>query len=125
MAELRPHDLLLDEDPAGLQHHGEAKVTDPQMLRRLEEEIPPLGARTLLGAPGIATRNKKLLGAPGLTTRNKDVEGSTRCLAGYGRGTVANIVGYGPLPSPTYLLAMASNLRAKASYLLTKAFGTV
>ena len=31
-----------------------------------------LGARTLLGAPGIATRNKKLLllGAPGLTTRS-------------------------------------------------------
>ena len=26
----------------------------------------------LLGAPGIATRNKKLLGAPGLTTRSKD-----------------------------------------------------
>ena len=24
-----------------------------------------LGARTLLGAPGIATRNKKLLGTPG------------------------------------------------------------
>ena len=31
-----------------------------------------LGARTLLGAPGIATRNKKLLRAPGLTTRSKD-----------------------------------------------------
>ena len=26
----------------------------------------------LLGAKGIATRNKKLLGAPGLTTRSKD-----------------------------------------------------
>ena len=31
-----------------------------------------LGAMTLLGAPGIATNNKKLLGAPGLTTRSKD-----------------------------------------------------
>ena len=31
-----------------------------------------LGARTLVGAPGIATKNKKLLGAPGLTTRSKD-----------------------------------------------------
>ena len=31
-----------------------------------------LGARTLLGAPGIATSSKKLLGAPGLTTRSKD-----------------------------------------------------
>ena len=30
-----------------------------------------LGARTLLGAPGIATRNKKL-GAPGLTARSED-----------------------------------------------------
>ena len=29
-------------------------------------------ARTLLGAPGITTRNKKLLGAPGLTNRSKD-----------------------------------------------------
>ena len=31
-----------------------------------------LGARALLGAPGIATRNKKLLGAPGIATRSKD-----------------------------------------------------
>ena len=29
-------------------------------------------ARTLLGTPGHTTRNKKLLGAPGLTTRSKD-----------------------------------------------------
>ena len=27
-----------------------------------------LGARTLLGAPGLTTRNKKLLGAPGIAT---------------------------------------------------------
>ena len=33
---------------------------------------PLLGARTLLGAPGLATRNKKLLGAPGIATRSKD-----------------------------------------------------
>ena len=32
---------------------------------------PLLGARTLLGAPGLTTRNK-LLGAPGLASRNKD-----------------------------------------------------
>ena len=36
-----------------------------------------LGTKMLLGAPGIATRNKNvgarpLLGAPGLTTRSKD-----------------------------------------------------
>ena len=31
-----------------------------------------LGARTLLGAKGIATSNKKLLGAPGIATRSKD-----------------------------------------------------
>ena len=31
-----------------------------------------LGARTLLGAPGLTIRNKKLLGAPGIATRNKD-----------------------------------------------------
>ena len=31
----------------------------------------------LLGAQGIATRNKKLLGAPGLTTRSKDATRST------------------------------------------------
>ena len=29
-----------------------------------------LGAKTLLGAPGLTTRNKKLLGAPGRTTRS-------------------------------------------------------
>ena len=31
-----------------------------------------LGAMTLLGTKGIATRNKELLGAPVLTTRSKD-----------------------------------------------------
>ena len=31
-----------------------------------------VGTRTLLGAKGIATRNKKLLVAPGIATRNKD-----------------------------------------------------
>ena len=36
-----------------------------------------LGARTLLGAPGIATRNKKLLGAPGRTTRSKTLLGTS------------------------------------------------
>ena len=30
----------------------------------------------LLGAPGIATRNKKLLGAPGIATRNKKLLGA-------------------------------------------------
>ena len=28
-----------------------------------------LGAKTLLGAPGLTTRSKKLLGAPGIATR--------------------------------------------------------
>ena len=37
----------------------------------LNQSIQLLGARTLLGAPGIATRSKKLLGAPGRTTRSK------------------------------------------------------
>ena len=32
----------------------------------------PLGARTLLGAPGLTTSNKKLLGAKGIATRSKD-----------------------------------------------------
>ena len=31
-----------------------------------------LGARTLLGAPGLTTRNNKLLGAKGIATRSKD-----------------------------------------------------
>ena len=31
-----------------------------------------LGARTLLGAPGLTTRNKKLLGAPGIVTRSME-----------------------------------------------------
>ena len=47
-----------------------------------------LGARTLLRAPGIATRsilttsNKKLLGAPGLTTSNKCLTSSNKKLLG-------------------------------------------
>ena len=36
--------------------------------------MPLLGARTLLGAPGLTTRNKKLLGAPGIATRSKRFE---------------------------------------------------
>ena len=35
-----------------------------------------IGARTLLGAPGHTSRNKKLLRAPGLTTRNKKLLGA-------------------------------------------------
>ena len=31
-----------------------------------------LGARTLLGAPGLTTRSKTLLGSPGIATRSKD-----------------------------------------------------
>ena len=31
-----------------------------------------LGAKTLLGAPGLTTRNKKLLGTKGIATRSKD-----------------------------------------------------
>ena len=31
-----------------------------------------LGARTLLGPPGLTTRSKKLLGAKGIATRSKD-----------------------------------------------------
>ena len=31
-----------------------------------------LGARTLLRAPGLTTRNKKLPGAPGIAIRSKD-----------------------------------------------------
>ena len=43
---------------------------------QVEEELDSIPMynlkRQLLGAPGIATSNKKLLGAPGLTTRSKD-----------------------------------------------------
>ena len=35
-----------------------------------------LGARTLLGAPGLTTRSKKLLGAKGIATRNKKLLGT-------------------------------------------------
>ena len=34
-----------------------------------------LGARTLLGAPGLTTRSKKLLGAKGIATRSKVATG--------------------------------------------------
>ena len=44
---------------------------------------PLLGARTLLGAPGLTTRNKKLLGAPGIATKSKD---ASRLEAAIGTG---------------------------------------
>ena len=39
-------------------------------LRKGQQRL--LGARTLLGAPGLTTRNKKLLGGPGIATRSRD-----------------------------------------------------
>ena len=50
----------------------------------------PLGARTLLGAPGCNTRNKNLLGAPGIATRRRRLEKPMqmwrlRCIGGKGR----------------------------------------
>ena len=45
--------------------HTRASTSGSNATRRL-------GARTLLGAPGIATRNKKLLGAKGIAIRSKD-----------------------------------------------------
>ena len=53
--------LVLGTD--GLKEHS-AK----QCVRRKMQ----LGARTLLGAPGRTTKNKKLLGAKGIATRSKD-----------------------------------------------------
>ena len=45
-----------------------------------EISIRPLGARTLLGARGIASRSKDATnGAPGLTTRNKMLLGFCCC----------------------------------------------
>ena len=38
----------------------------------LEQRASLLGARTLLGALGLTTSNKKLLGAKGVATRSKD-----------------------------------------------------
>ena len=38
--------------------------------------------RTLLGAPGLTTRNKKLLGAKGIATRSKDATSSSALLLG-------------------------------------------
>ena len=48
--------------------------------------VKQLGARTLLGAPGL-TRNKKLLGAPGITTRSKKLLGNpwSHCDMGWRR----------------------------------------
>ena len=41
------------------------------------KSVSLLGARTLLGAPGLTTRNKAtLLGAPGIATSNKKKERS-------------------------------------------------
>ena len=55
----------------------ERERTTPTMVQRSKlffghvlDFLP--GTRTLLGTPGIATRNKKLLGAKGIATRSKD-----------------------------------------------------
>ena len=44
--------------------------------RRHPKRWTRLGARTLLGAPGLTTRNKKLLGAPGIATSSKKILGA-------------------------------------------------
>ena len=41
-----------------------------------------LGARTLLGAKGIATRSKNATRAPGLTTRSKDATSNKGLIKG-------------------------------------------
>ena len=60
-----------------------------------------LGARTLLGAPGLTPSNKKLLGAPGIATRsnkassNKCIASSNKCLTSSNKkllGTVSSLV---------------------------------
>ena len=43
------------------------------------EQTVLLGARTLLGAPGLTTSNKKLLGAKGIATRSKDATMNKQC----------------------------------------------
>ena len=43
---------------------GSLRFSSRGRKRRAEQRASLLGARTLLGAAGIATRNKKLLGAP-------------------------------------------------------------
>ena len=39
--------------------------------KHMRPPLEHLGARTLLGAPGLTTRSKKLLGAKGIATRSK------------------------------------------------------
>ena len=46
------------------------------LLGSLDDQKKDMGARMLLGAPGLTTRSKKLLGAPGPTTRNKKLLGA-------------------------------------------------
>ena len=49
-----------------------------QTFQHLQDKCPFVGlrARTLLGAPGLTSSNKKLLGAPGLTSSNKKLLGA-------------------------------------------------
>ena len=44
-----------------------------------------LGARMLLGAPGLTTRSKKLLEAPGIATRSKDAKKRKKGLIQFAR----------------------------------------
>ena len=50
-----------------IRHGWNINIYAVKKLFALSELGKHTGARTLLGAPGIATRSKKLLGAPGLT----------------------------------------------------------
>ena len=51
---------------------AESLQSPPEIAWRQRPMRPKPERRTLLGAKGIATRNKKLLGAPGMATRSKD-----------------------------------------------------
>ena len=67
---MRKHKSLRDEEMSSCPESRWAYETCI-CERILKASAFLLGARTLLGAPGIATRSKKLLGAPGRTTRSK------------------------------------------------------
>ena len=55
---------------------GLKSVMSGRKKHRKVQRKETLGARTLLGAPGLTTRSKKLLEAPGIATRSKKLLGT-------------------------------------------------
>ena len=72
MEDVRKRAVLCLEEERVLRSRENPKIRAITGMSLLGWRPSLLGARTLLGAPGLTTRSKKLLGAPGIAARSKD-----------------------------------------------------